>query len=343
MNTIVIENHGTMSNYQAIDDQLTERDWIAINKAAVGEFTTFVSADWTVIPGAIVAMACDTMARNFRNTETALATIIANAIGFVSLCPYEVGLEIRINTINGKELAPLIADEVRHHFGTHGMENQTDQDIILDRVARWTERVKAEPTIWIPTPEEYKKFILDGLRNRGDISEILRGLLSDIIEKWWAEHGIFADGIGTAAPTQHKEQPYYYNIYKRDNLTTIFQNLKKGCFVAADASLDDWLIISGAEAEKSLTTRLCWLGDYKTLAYMITEYIGLADQDRKWNIAYNCFDKKGSKKVDRINIQSLKNALSKAKRDPDDEDDERPSSFDEIDRIFKVTSDNGNH
>ena len=120
MNTIVIENHGTMSNYQAIDDQLTERDWIAINKAAVGEFTTFVSADWTVIPGAIVAMACDTMARNFRNTETALATIIANAIGFVSLCPYEVGLEIRINTINGKELEEMLAKYISPEKITQG-------------------------------------------------------------------------------------------------------------------------------------------------------------------------------------------------------------------------------
>ena len=339
-----------MSNYQDIIDLLTERDWIGINqsedpaallaipKAAADDIPTWVSGDWTEIQGAVVATTCDTIPLNFRDTEAALGRIMGNARGFVSLCYCEPYFEIRINTLDRQELAPLIVDEVRHYFSTHGLENQTDQDIILGRVARWAERVKAEPTIWTLTPEEYKKFVLDGLRYRDDIPVTLRFLLVYIVKKWWTEHGIFADGIGMAAPAQYEEQPYYYNIHKRDALTTVFQRLQDGHFVAADASLDAWLIICGAETEKRLTTRLCWLGDYKTLAYMITNYIGLADQDRKWEIARKCFDKKGGKDGGRINIQSLKNALSKAKRDPDDEDDERPASFDEIDDIFKVTS-----
>lgn len=106
---------------------------------------------------------------------------------------------------------------------------------------------------------------------------------------------------------QNQENSYFTTSYIKPQLIAIFDKLIKGDYIASDSSLEDWLIICGAERSDKQTGRIKWLKRQDMLAWLVhTMFYTTA---RCWEITADCFMVNGKAP----NINSMKNAVSKVK------------------------------
>lgn len=104
--------------------------------------------------------------------------------------------------------------------------------------------------------------------------------------------------------TTTSQSTHFNSPQSKDDLTTIFQRLKEGCYFDDSADLNTWLYICGGDLNGDFRP-LNWISEVQLLGWLVYDMFP-NDKSNLWEIAKRCFTVKGRSP----NINSMKNMIS---------------------------------
>lgn len=278
----------------------------------------------TNISSLSIELHCKYMAVNYKGTAHQLDAILEDSKGAVTPT---LGGKILINTIDEKQLAKAIVQEVKHYFGNpkNKPTNTADEALIINMADDWLESIKRDTG---KTPRQYADLVVERAKRkyatdtdraeRGDTATTFKEIIN-AVEQW-------AEMKRKQPKTEKAKEPeprkainkydHFCSTITEDQARGLFQLLIEKQYIYGEVS--DWMICCGAK-EGTIGKRINWLQGLNELAYFVKMLFGFTN-DNKWAIAVNAFSWKGDN-IKQNSIKSIDNQckIAKTKQDALDE------------------------